>query len=89
MKINKSLNGGTMPIVENGVYEKFPRIHIEFRNGRIAELGEKTFDNDRLTLRGILDEISEAITLKKPYKSGNTWIDTSEIAFMVILNEDK
>ncbi len=63
-----------------------PKIRITFKNGHVAELG-KICLGDYFTLNKYFREIRYACKYNDSYESGHVWIDTKEIAFMILTDK--
>lgn len=62
-------------------------IHIDFKNGHSLEIGEKTFDNSKLTLEDHFYELRKAKAENKSYVSGNVYIMTEDINFILLTDK--
>lgn len=84
-KIGKNFMPSTEPKEEK---KTMAHIAINFSNGTRAELGGICLDDSKLTLRGHFSALKEAIKNKQPYESGEVWINTANIIFLLLITND-
>lgn len=65
--------------------EKEAFITIKLKDGHVLELGMKCLDsyNCDLTLHGHFGALKRAAKNNEVYESGDFWVDTKEIAFLL------